>query len=421
MQFNKVYQAFNSDIRLVDFQIDKFENFEIALVELILNANYLKVQAVANALSVPGCISRPSITLLMTTGKLDMKKCIIILLRMLENLFNFFPNSASNSLEELAWQIVVDYKDFSLEDFVLFFDLCRRKEFATEYQHISTRGVTSEFLIDWLMAYRKYRLKYYRDFKFKLEEEKKELVHITQEERNKYAQLKRAETDRVEYLSIEEKELEYYLNKFVNYTLKYFYLNKEERKNIAVELIKKDRLEFKQEYLKALERQHQHIINGDGGLVSTLDIFFWITKIDGGFEKLKYSAFNIEEYVDLRMKDKCEYYRPALKIEELHDFIDSLMNKIVDINDFKLGEELLCEIAPELGNRGCFPYTAQAAVSSLKSYLIKKYISKYPSYRKHQIDENIFPVSVIEYVKINCFNFLANKYFFLKNNKNSKR
>lgn len=140
------------DPRMADFQKKNYESTHEALIHIIEVGKSVHFQAVAKHLSFDDAIKLPSIKYLKSIG-FSPKKLIQLNLRLVGNLFTYFRSPIDEITEELAWSIMDNYSHFSLLDILLFCDLCKKKKFASEFQHITARGVNPDFLEGWLKDY----------------------------------------------------------------------------------------------------------------------------------------------------------------------------------------------------------------------------------------------------------------------------
>ena len=147
-----------SDLRLRSIDREKYDNPATAIIGILLSGNTIGVQAIAKNLTVAACLERPSLLHLVNSEVLDTGQVIKTIGLLIDNLSNFFGVQTSQSLEEIAWIIFDKYSSFSLEDMILFFYKCKERTFATEYQHITARGINAEFLLIWFEKYSEQRI-----------------------------------------------------------------------------------------------------------------------------------------------------------------------------------------------------------------------------------------------------------------------
>ena len=142
-----------SSSRMQDVDTGAYDSPQSVYVDLIMKGDAVKLGAVAKRLNMVACSVAPSLCQLLGCGFLKEQNVIILLTILIDQLSKFFEKPTAKSTEELAWIIFDDYRFLSVEDLVKFFDQCKRKHFVNEYQHIGSRGVNADYLLDWLGKY----------------------------------------------------------------------------------------------------------------------------------------------------------------------------------------------------------------------------------------------------------------------------
>lgn len=145
-------------MRLRSIDQEKYDNPTAAIIGILISDNTIGVQAIAKNLTVAACLERPSLLHLINSEVLDTGQVIKTIGFLIDNLSKFFGVQTSQSLEEVSWIIFDKYNSYSLEDMILFFYKCKERTFATEYQHITARGINAEFLLTWFEKYGKQRI-----------------------------------------------------------------------------------------------------------------------------------------------------------------------------------------------------------------------------------------------------------------------
>lgn len=147
-----------SDLRLRSIDQEKYDNPTTAIIDILISSNTIGAQAIAKNLTVAACLERPSLLHLINSEVLDTGQVIKTIGFLIDNLSKFFGVQTSQSLEEISWIIFDKYSSYSLEDMILFFYKCKERTFATEYQHITARGINAEFLLTWFEKYSEQRI-----------------------------------------------------------------------------------------------------------------------------------------------------------------------------------------------------------------------------------------------------------------------
>jgi hypothetical protein len=73
--------------------------------------------------------------------------------KQIADLCRVFGVDFNGDVEFLVHELCDDYGGLSFLDWALFFDRCAKKRYVNDYQHITTRGINSDFLLDWLQQY----------------------------------------------------------------------------------------------------------------------------------------------------------------------------------------------------------------------------------------------------------------------------
>lgn len=71
----------------------------------------------------------------------------------IERLAAYFGGPLPADIRETSERLLENFGGLTPVDWVRFFDMCRDGKFRSEFQNVSVRGVTSEFLTDWLNQY----------------------------------------------------------------------------------------------------------------------------------------------------------------------------------------------------------------------------------------------------------------------------
>lgn len=292
------------DYRLAKLDLSKFKDLDTTIVAIILDKDNLQLQALANSLSIVSCMARPSIKYQILTKKVTTKNVILILIKLIENLILFFGKNEIGVLEELAWQIFNSHQDFSIEDFVKFFDLCKQKEFATEFQYITSRGINTEFVIDWLKKYRIMRKKEYSKFKSVEANNKKETssleTKVTLKNEEDYKKIFDKAAIIRNLKGLKEIEIDYIIKTNIDYQLQYFNSTTIEKRTAAIRHIDRLRQLYKEEYISFPDEKPVGKLNEKGKLERTNDLFVKTTNAKGEEQILRASSITVQESLVLR-------------------------------------------------------------------------------------------------------------------------
>lgn len=410
----------NTDLRLKNLDLSKFGDLDSAIIAIILEGDALKIQAFANSLSIIACTGRPSVRYLVKTGVLKDKNVIAVLLKLIEDLVNYYDTTDTDSVEQLAWQIYTDYQDFSIADFLKFFDLCKRKEFGNEYQHIASKGINVEFMMDWLRKYQIRRRTEYSQFKYAQQEKnsklKNEYSPIDNDLLERYHELVKKSNANLATSSLLEREEIYFHRMIINFNYRYFNSTLEVKKKKAKELISSYKKDFMIAYDTIPQRMPIMQLNEHGVLEKTNDMFLDVLKEDGTKERLRATTMKKETFVQLKMQELTNGCQVKFNYKEVITFAKNKLERICQKNDFVSGEHLLCVLAPEIRNRGCFLYNVEGAKRVLIKFLLEKNNRAYRAYWVSSVKNSQLPIERAEYLKKELWNWLATKYTLLINN-----
>ena len=327
-------------------------SLEKLLVSVILSRDGLALQAFADAFTEVACIGRPSLRSYRKRNQMTEREMLHCIYELLKDLCLFFDRPAPKQIKELIWQLYKDYMDFSLEDMVKFFDCCKKKRFTTPFQHISSKGITTDFLLDWISKYQKNRVETYQDF-IKIHKEIGHPILITyypmpslEENVAKSCQLSFSK------LSDEHRHLWHYLIYQLIYQPEYWDLNQKE-------LLKKAELHF-------VESK----VNSTRG-------------VDIKSLKVKFNA------------------NPTAKL------LKRKIEKLILTERIQTGEELCCRLMPNLANRGCYLFSKEIAIKDIINYKIASIKRTYLTYFRNQLSLKEIPLEEVFYVKLEAWKWIC--------------
>lgn len=118
-------------------------------------------------------LGQPSISSLVKSNFLKENQAVSIIVQLISGINKFFNQTSSGNIKEIAWMIYDDHDYLSIEDLIVFQYLCKKRHFASKFQHLNTKGANAEFLLIWLDAYQELRNKMLDEatFSFRQEEE----------------------------------------------------------------------------------------------------------------------------------------------------------------------------------------------------------------------------------------------------------
>lgn len=329
-------------------------SLEKLLVSVILSRDGLALQAFADAFTVVACIGRPSLRSCRRRNQMAEREMLHCIYELLKDLCLFFDRPAPKQIKELIWQLYKEYMDFSLEDMVKFFDCCKKKRFTTPFQHISSKGITTDFLLDWISKYQKNRVESYQDFIKKNEG----LGHPVLIEYRPVPALEETDIKRCKLkfskLSDEQKQLWYYLIYQLIYQPEYWDLNQEE-------MLKKAKI---------------HFTKNEAGCRREVDIQSL---------KIRFNA------------------NPTAKL------LKRKIDKLILMERIQTGEELCCRLIPNLVIRGCYLFSKEIAIKDIINYKLALIKRTYSTYLDHQLSRKEIPLEEVFYVKLEAWKWICKK------------
>ncbi len=324
----KLNKAFK-DSRLSSINLQDFECPESAVVDIILNGKSIQLQALARELSFEVCLGRPSLLSLIAGEVIKENQAIMIIVMLIEKLSKFFEKETMLSIEEVAWLILDKYQYLSVEDLVKFFEFCKEKRYATEYQHITSKGINPEFLMSWLEAYAVER-----------EAAKFELVKVIRQESQPVCILD--ETDLVKLSEIPiiraQRTLEKSLIERLTDEKKERELSQAPRDKL-IDFMANNMLWFEEDY--CLKTNHQRRLIATQ-LADEL-IKEWLAAFQICFEQTEQSIGDIDSTDFLKSKIKTFIHEKskALSSRNSYSLIYSNIKKVVQNHDMSIGEDLI--------------------------------------------------------------------------------
>lgn len=141
------------DARLSDIDFAEYENAEALVIEICNKGNGVQRSALADAFSFESCARLPELK----KAAKNHQSAVGWIATLLADLSVFFGCNTQGDMQELAWMLFNDYGGLSIIDFVKFFSMCKKREFAGEYEFIKTQGINPDFVIKWMRQYMKKR------------------------------------------------------------------------------------------------------------------------------------------------------------------------------------------------------------------------------------------------------------------------
>lgn len=372
------------DSRLSSINLHGFACPESVIVDIILNGKGIQLKALARELSFEACLCSPSILALIAGEVIYENQAILIIMRLIDRLSKFFEKETMASIEEVAWTIFDNYGYLSVEDFVKFFEFCKEKRYATEYQHIASKGINPEFLLSWLEAYAVER-----------EEAKFELVKVVRHEGQPAYQLD--ENDLVKLSEIPIIRAQRTLEKSLVERLK------AEKKELELSRPPEERLiVFFANNLLWFEADHCLKTNNERRAIATQRanelIKEWLAAFQKWFEQTDQGIGDIESTAFLTSKIKAFIYEKSreLSSKNAYSIVYSNLKKLAASKKFRDAEDLMFFFGITDNCTGTFP-DIEYAIIHIAQKVNQQFSTGYYDYRKKMLDKEQLPTSKDDY------------------------
>jgi hypothetical protein len=149
-EVNKAIVKMSQDVKLKSINFEHYDTIEALVWHIAIKGTQVQKMSIANSFSLESAQSFLSLKSAVSSVDDGWKIAIDFIVIELENLAQFFGTEVKGDISSIAWTIFDNYHHLSVIDFIKFFSCCKLGEFKEPFQHISVRGINSEFLIDWL-------------------------------------------------------------------------------------------------------------------------------------------------------------------------------------------------------------------------------------------------------------------------------
>jgi hypothetical protein len=377
---NRAFQ----DVRLSSIDFQKFDCPESVIIDIVLNGKGIQLQALARQLSFEACLGSPSLSALISSEVIKENQAILVIMRMIDRLSKFFEKETMSSIEEVAWTIYGNYGYLSVEDFVKFFDFCKDKRYATDFQHIASKGINPEFLLSWLEAYAVER-----------EKAKFELVKVVRDEGQSAYQLD--ENDLVKLSEIPIIRAQRTLDKSLVDRLK------AEKKELELSQAPEEKLiDFFANNLLWFEADHCLKTNNERRAIATQRanelIKEWLAAFQKWFEQTEQGIGDIESTAFLTSKIKAFIYEKSreLSSKNAYSIVYSNLKKLAASNNFRDAEDLMLFFGITDNCTGTFP-DIEYAIIHIAQKVNQQFSTGYYDYRKKMLDKEQLPTIKDDY------------------------
>ena len=133
------------------------EKMALFLIKAINSEDRTLLLKISDCYSLRSRLLSPSIRSLVNNKILTNDGVIGLIELLINDTAAFFGVNTSGSPTVISGMLIKKYDDYSLADFIVFFDQCKQRVHADNFEHISSRGITAEFLLKWIEKYDKER------------------------------------------------------------------------------------------------------------------------------------------------------------------------------------------------------------------------------------------------------------------------
>lgn len=149
-----------SDIRL-NLNFEKYKDLDALCLEMAASGTSLQKSAFAQSLNIADCSAYQSIGKYIREAGSD-KQRIKIIIDIIQIQIGWiganFGTAFVGDIEGAAWRFVDKYNYLSFADLIKFAHMACNSEFKGEFQYLSSRNFTVEFLNDWISKYELVRI-----------------------------------------------------------------------------------------------------------------------------------------------------------------------------------------------------------------------------------------------------------------------
>lgn len=400
------------NLDLSDPNLDKITNRII--VKMISKGNPTMLSEFNSLFDQKDRLSFPSLQELLSHKILKKGGVVKIISMQINQLIEHFDSKKINNVENIAITILDKYNDYSLVDLIAFFEACKRKEFASDFDHITSKGITIDYILKWLKKYDTNRnltketvlqsISNQKSFFSNMHSTVQSRMLETYKNIEKYKLLQNKASKRFkqekEGKKIEERIIDLLVYDILPY--KKGNLNKTNSlrvfKKLARKKLKQQKIKWIQE-LKVLKYQQLEYSRFNTNNKNQLFYAYNLTKKTFLQYKLKEWIIEIEK--DLNQ----------IPIELMLSFL----NKLIKDSDIKTAKEFMKRLQIE-SMKGTDSISLDNQCSNIARKFVNKFKDDYIGYKKQLLEQGILPLEQQNFV-LKCTKLWINFYCYSQEKK----
>ena len=156
-----VVKKIDSDVRLMDINLQDYKDLDALCFHLAAVGTSLQKSAFALTLSIAECSAYKTIGSMYREAAQDKQRIIQIITviqKQISWIAENFGTTFVGDVQAAAWRFIDTYHYLTFADLIKFAHMACNSEFKGEFQYLSSRNFTVEFLNDWIGKYELLRI-----------------------------------------------------------------------------------------------------------------------------------------------------------------------------------------------------------------------------------------------------------------------
>lgn len=144
------------ETKLRKINIEDYQDLSALVSHVFLFGSGIQQKGVSDSFDFEAALSLPNLKQIQKTYSFD--RLVGAINEQLKNLASVYGfDQVRGDSSEISCIIIDDFYHLTLLDLIKFFSLVKKGKFKTETQHIASRGINLEFIVDWLNKFDDYR------------------------------------------------------------------------------------------------------------------------------------------------------------------------------------------------------------------------------------------------------------------------
>jgi hypothetical protein len=156
-----VVKKIESDVRLMDINLQDYKDLDTLCFHLAAVGTSLQKSAFALTLSIAECSAYKTIGSMYREAAQDKQRIIqviTVIQKQISWIAENFGTTFVGDVQAAAWRFIDTYHYLTFADLIKFAHMACNSEFKGEFQYLSSRNFTVEFLNDWIGKYELLRI-----------------------------------------------------------------------------------------------------------------------------------------------------------------------------------------------------------------------------------------------------------------------